>query len=91
MKRFFELLKDKGIGPEFVNILLGLIALASLVVFGITKSIFCIYVIIFIGAMMNIITGLSYVRRADKRNLGYCMVMLGVVIIVIFAVWTTLI
>ena len=87
MKRIAEFLKDKGLVQETVNIVLGIVILIGLVLYGITRSMGSLVIVIFGGAMMNILTGLSYVRKKEKKPLGMSMILLGVIIIMIFAIY----
>ena len=87
MKRIAEFLKDKGLVQETVNIVLGIVILIGLVLYGTTRSLGSLVIVIFAGAMMNILTGLSYVRKKEKKPLGMSMILLGVIIIMIFAIY----
>ena len=90
MKRFRKFLEEKGLTQEALNIVLGIVILIALVTYGITGSVLSLFAVIFVGAMMNITTGLSYVRKNEKRTLGMSMILLGVVIIMIFGVYVTM-
>ena len=90
MKRFRKFLEEKGLTQEALNIVLGIVILIALVIYGITGSVLSLFAVIFVGAMMNITTGLSYVRKNEKRTLGMSMILLGVVIIMIFGVYITM-
>ncbi len=90
MKRFRKFLEEKGLTQEALNIVLGIVILIALVTYGITGSVLSLFAVIFVGAMMNITTGLSYVRKNEKRTLGMSMILLGVVIIMIFGVYITM-
>lgn len=67
-----------------LNMILGVFMLIALIAYAATKAVFALTVVVFIGAMMNITTGLSYQKRKDKRTLGACMIMLGIVIMFIY-------
>ncbi len=90
MKRFRKFLEEKGLTQEALNIVLGIVILIALVTYGITGSVLSLFAVIFVGAMMNITTGLSYVRKNEKRTLGMSMILLGVMIIMIFGVYITM-
>ncbi|MCQ2538192.1 MAG: hypothetical protein MJ124_07320 [Lachnospiraceae bacterium] len=85
LKRVAKFFKDRGLGQETINIILGILMLAAFLVYGLTKSVVALSSVIFLGAMMNISQGLAYQKRKDRKSIGMCMILLGVIIIVIYA------
>lgn len=84
LKKIISFIKSRGIGQETVNIVLGVFMLAAFIVYGITKSLYALYSIILIGALINLTTGFSYLKKKEKKTLGTSMITLGFVIIFIF-------
>ncbi len=85
LKRVLTFFKDKGIGQETLNIFLGVLMLAALVAYGITQTMVSLVAVIFLGALINITTGLQYLKKKEKKNLGMCMIMLGIIILILTA------
>ena len=74
-------LKNKEIGNDTINMILGLFMLTALLVFGKTGNRFSMYAIIFSGGLMNISNGYRMLKQKDKRQLGQSMVLFGIVIL----------
>ena len=68
---------------DVATMLLGLLMLTALVVFGLTGNKFSMYLIIISGGFMNVMNGYRSTKQKGKQNLGYSMMMLGVVILVL--------
>ncbi len=85
IKRVLTFFKNKGIGQETLNVFLGVLMLVALVAYGITRTLVALVAVIFLGALINITTGLQYLKKKEKKSLGTCMIMLGIIILVLTA------
>ena len=83
LKKIFNFLKNKERMSDVATMLLGLLMLTALVVFGLTGNKFSMYLIIISGGFMNVMNGYRSTKQKGKQNLGYSMMMLGVVILVL--------
>ncbi len=83
MKKILELLKNKELINSFLNVFLGILMLASLVVYGLTGSGFWLCPVVVFGALLNVSQGMRFYRDKKRRSMGLSMIMLGMIIIVI--------
>lgn len=83
MKKILEFLKDKELRNSFSNVLLGLLMMASLVIYGITGSGFWLCPVVAFGALLNVSQGFRFYRDKKRRSLGLSMIMLGMIIVVL--------
>ncbi len=83
LKKVLKFLQNKQRVLDTVNVLLGLLMLTALVVFWKTGNKFSMYLIIFAGGLMNLSNGYRYLNSKDHKNLGYSMILLGVVVLVL--------
>jgi len=75
--------KNKEQVYDTANMILGLLMLTALVVFWKTGNKYSMYAIIVSGGAMNIFSGLRYLRQKGHRQMGYSMILFGVVILVL--------
>ena len=68
---------------DTINVLLGLFMLTALVVFWKTGNEISMFVIIFCGGCLNLLGGYRYILQNERRNMGYSMILLGVVVLVL--------
>ncbi len=87
-KKFKRFIQDKGLIKEVLNIIMGILTVVALLVYSITKNVYSLCAVIILGAMINIINGLALIKRKEKRSFGLSMILLGIVILVIFAIFT---
>ena len=80
LNKIRKFLKDKERFFDTVNVILGLLMLTALVVFWKTGNKFSMYAIIVSGGAMNICSGLRYLKQKGRRQMGYSMILFGVVI-----------
>lgn len=85
LKRVLTFFKNKGLGQETLNVFLGILMLVALVAYGITRTLVALVAVIFLGALINITTGLQYQKKKEKKPLGMCMIMLGIIILILTA------
>lgn len=82
LKKILRFLRNKQRVLDTVNVVLGLLMLTALVVFWKTRNKVSVYLIIFAGALMNISNGYTYLQSKDHKQMGYSMILLGMVILV---------
>ena len=68
---------------DTANLILGLLMLTALVVFWKTGSKIPMFIIIFSGGAMNICNGFRYLQQKKRKQLGYSMILFGVVVLVL--------
>ena len=83
LNKIRKFLKDKERFFDTVNLILGLLMLTALVVFGLTGNKLSMYLVIFSGGFMNLVNGYKASLKKKKQNMGYSMMMFGVMILVI--------
>ena len=83
LKRINKFLRNKERVLDTLNVILGLLMLTALVVFWKTGNKYSMYAIIVSGGAMNICSGLRYLRQKGRRQMGYSMILFGVVILVL--------
>ena len=83
LKKFFQLLKDKERFFDTMNVILGLLMLTALVVFWKTGNRISMFTIIFSGGIMNVCSGFRYLQEKNRKQMGYSMILFGVVILVL--------
>ena len=83
LKRIQNFLKDKEAVLDTANMILGLLMLTALVVFWKTGNKFSMFAIIFSGGAMNLLGGYRYLQQKERRQMGYSMILFGVVIFVL--------
>ena len=83
LKKFLQFLKNKEAVIDTVNVLLGLFMLTALVVFWKTGNEFSMFTIIFCGAAMNLCNGYRYLKQKSRKQMGYSMILLGVVVLIL--------
>ena len=81
LEKLKKWLKNKEIGNDTINMILGLFMLTALLVFGKTGNRFSMYAIIFSGGLMNISNGYQMLKQKNKRQLGQSMILFGIVIL----------
>ncbi len=86
-KDFFKIIKDKNLVKEVVNITVGILMAVALLVFFVTGNPYSICAVILLGALMNVLNGLSWIRRKEKKSMGMSMILLGVVILLVFMIY----
>lgn len=74
-------LKNKEIGNDTINMILGLFMLTALLVFGKTGNRISMYVIIFSGGLMTISNGYRLLQQKNQRHMGQSMILFGIVIL----------
>ena len=83
LKKIQNFLKNKEAVVDTANMILGLLMLTALVVFWKTGSKLSMFGIIFSGGAMNLCHGFRYLRQKKRKQMGYSMIMFGVVILVL--------
>jgi len=83
LNRIQKWLKNKEAVADTVNMILGLLMLTALVIFWKTGNKFSMYAIIVSGGAMNVCNGLRYLKQKGRRQMGYSMILFGVVILVL--------
>jgi len=83
LKKIQNFLKNKEAVVDTANMILGLLMLTALVVFWKTGSRFSMFAIIFSGGAMNLCQGFRYLQQKKRNQLGYSMILFGVVILVL--------
>ena len=83
LKKIQNFFKNKEQVFDTANMILGLLMLTALVVFWKTGNKFSMFAIIFSGGAMNICNGLRYLKQKGRRQMGYSMILFGVVILVL--------
>ncbi|MBO5353033.1 MAG: hypothetical protein J6J42_02425 [Lachnospiraceae bacterium] len=83
LKKVLKFLKNKQRVLDTANVLLGLLMLTALAVFWKTGNKISMYLVIFSGGLMNLSNGYRYLNSKDHKNMGYSMILLGVVILVL--------
>ena len=83
LKKIQNFFKNKEQVFNTANMILGLLMLTALVVFWKTGNKYSMYAIIVSGGAMNICSGLRYLRQKGRRQMGYSMILFGVVILVL--------
>lgn len=68
---------------DTANMILGLLMLTALVVFWKTGGRLSMFTIIFSGGAMNLCNGFRYLHQKNRKQLGYSMILFGVVILVL--------
>ena len=68
---------------DTINVLLGLLMLTALVVFWKTGNEFSMFTIIFCGGCINLLGGYRYLKQKNRKNMGYSMILLGVIVLVL--------
>lgn len=89
LNRIKKFISDKGLLKEVLNIIMGILTVVALLVFSITRSVVSISAVILLGAMINIINGLFWVRTKEKRSMGMSMILLGIAILLIFIIYAS--
>ncbi|MCR5823679.1 MAG: hypothetical protein K6G60_04515 [Lachnospiraceae bacterium] len=87
LKRFKRFIQDKGLVKETVNIIMGILMAVALLVFSFTRSIWSICVVIILGALMNVMNGLSMLRKKERKTMGMSMIFLGIIVVFVFIVY----
>ena len=83
LKRIATYLKNKEAVFDTANMILGLLMLTALVVFWKTGNRLSMYAIIFSGGAMNVCSGFRYLQQKNRKQMGYSMILFGVVILVL--------
>ena len=83
LNKIGKILKDKERLFDNVNLILGLLMLAALVVFWKTGNKLSMFAIIFSGGAMNICSGFRYLQQKGRRQMAHSMILFGVVIFVL--------
>ena len=83
LKKLAVFLKDKQRVFDTANVILGLLMLTALVVFWKTGNKFSMVLIIFAGGLMNLCNGYKYLQQKKWKNMGYSMILFGVVVLVL--------
>ncbi len=66
---------------------MGILMLVALLVFSVTRNVYSIAAVIVLGGFMNIINGLSMVRRKERKTMGMSMILLGIIILFAFVIY----
>ena len=74
-------LRNKKIGNDTINMILGLFMLTALLVFGTTGNKISMYSIIFSGALMTISNGYRLLWKKGSKTMGQSMILFGIVIL----------
>ena len=83
LKRIQKFLKNKEAVTDTANMILGLLMLTALVVFWKTGNRISMFTIIFSGGIMNVCSGFRYLQEKNRKQMGYSMILFGVVILVL--------
>jgi len=83
LKRIQNFLKNKEAVLDTANMILGLLMLTALVVFWKTGNKLSMFLIIFCGGAMNLCNGFRYLRQKKRKQMGYSMILFGIVILVL--------
>ena len=83
VEKIKQFLKNKEQVIDTVNVILGLLMITALVVFWKTGNKFSMVLIIFAGGLMNLCNGYKYLQQKKWKNMGYSMILFGVVVLVL--------
>lgn len=80
-KKLRKFLKNTEAVFDAANITLGLFMLTALIVFQKTGNRCSMFAVIFCGAGMNILAGWRFLSQKNRRQMGYSMILFGMVIL----------
>lgn len=82
LKKVLNFLKNKEAVLDSANVILGLLMVTALAVFWKTGNKISMYAIIFCGGAMNLSNGFRYVKQSKRQQMGYSMILFGVVVLI---------
>lgn len=83
LKKIKKLLRNKEALLDFMNLLTGIVMLAAIFAYGATKSEGSMYLVIFMGGLLNLLGGRKLYAQKTKRNIGMAMMFLGVLVLIL--------
>ncbi len=83
LEKIKRLLRNKEALLDYMNLLAGIVMLAAIFAYGATRSEGSMYLVIFMGGLLNLLGGWKLYAQKTKRNIGMSMMMLGIVVLIL--------